>query len=32
MSEYIDVSEIFGEDVFNDVVMQQRLLRKYIKI
>ena len=25
MSEYIDVSKIFGEDVFNDVVMQQRL-------
>ena len=32
MSEYIDVSEIFGEDVFNDVVMQQRLPKKYIKI
>lgn len=31
MSEYIDVSEIFGEDVFNDVVMQQRLPKKVYK-
>ena len=32
MSEYIDVSEIFGEDVFNDVVMQQRLPKKVYKL
>ena len=31
MSEYIDVSKIFGEDVFNDVVMQQRLPKKIYK-
>lgn len=31
MSEYIDVSKIFGEDVFNDVVMQQRLPKKVYK-
>lgn len=31
MSEYIDVSEIFGEDVFNDIVMQQRLPKKVYK-
>lgn len=31
MSEYINVSEIFGEDVFNDTVMQQRLPKKVYK-
>lgn len=31
MSEYINVSEIFGEDVFNDAVMQQRLPKKVYK-
>ena len=31
MSEYINVSEIFGEDVFNDSVMQQRLPKKVYK-
>ena len=31
MSEYTNVSEIFGEDVFNDTVMQQRLLKKVYK-
>ena len=28
MSEYINVSDIFGEDVFDDEVMQQRLPKK----
>ena len=28
MGEYTNVTEIFGEDVFNDSVMQQRLFRK----
>lgn len=31
MSEYINVAEIFGEDVFNDTVMQQRLPKKVYK-
>ena len=31
MSEYTNVSEIFGEDVFNDTVMQQRLPKKVYK-
>lgn len=31
MSENIKVTEIFGEDVFNDSVMQQRLPKKYIR-
>ena len=31
MSEYINVSEIFGEDVFDDEVMQQRLPKKVYK-
>ena len=28
MSEYFSVSEIFGENVFNDAVMQERLPKK----
>lgn len=28
MSEYINVSEIFGQNVFNDTVMQERLPKK----
>ena len=28
MSEYFNVSEIFGENVFNDTVMRQRLPKK----
>ena len=28
MSELINVAEIFGEDVFNDTVMQERLPKK----
>lgn len=31
MSEYINVAEVFGEDVFNDSVMQQRLPKKIYK-
>ena len=31
MSEYTNVAEIFGEDVFNDTVMQQRLPKKVYK-
>mgnify|MGYP000087353360 CR=1 FL=1 len=31
MSEYINVSEIFGEDVFDDEVMQQRLPKKSLQ-
>ena len=31
MSENIKVTEIFGEDVFNDSVMQQRLPKKVYK-
>ena len=31
MSEYINVSEIFGEDVFEDEVMQQRVPKKVYK-
>lgn len=31
MSEIINVAEIFGENVFNDSVMQERLPKKYIK-
>ncbi len=31
MSEYTNVAEIFGEDVFNDAVMQQRLPKKVYK-
>ena len=31
MSEKIDISAIFGEDVFNDTVMQQRLPKKAYK-
>ncbi len=31
MSEYINVSEIFGENVFNDSVMQARLPKKVYK-
>ena len=28
MSEYVKVSEIFGENVFNDTVMRERLPKK----
>ncbi len=31
MSEYFNVSEIFGENVFNDAVMQERLPKKVYK-
>ena len=31
MSEYTNVAEIFGEDVFNDTVMQQRLPKRVYK-
>ena len=31
MSEYFNVAEIFGEDVFNDKVMQERLPKKVYK-
>ena len=31
MSDQIKVSEIFGEDVFNDSVMQERLPKKVYK-
>ena len=31
MSEYVNVVEIFGENVFNDAVMQARLPKKVYK-
>ena len=31
MSEYVNVAEIFGQDVFNDSVMQERLPKKVYK-
>ena len=31
MSEAINVAEIFGEDVFNDIVMLERLPKKVYK-
>ena len=31
MSEFLNVAEIFGEDVFNDTVMQERLPKKVYK-
>ena len=31
MSEIINVAEIFGENVFNDSVMQERLPKKVYK-
>ncbi len=31
MSDFVNVAEIFGEDVFNDTVMQQRLPKKTYK-
>ena len=31
MSEYFNVADIFGEDVFNDTVMQERLPKKIYK-
>ena len=31
MSELINVAEIFGEDVINDTVMQERLPKKVYK-
>ena len=31
MSEWISVAEIFGENVFNDAVMQERLPKKTYK-
>ena len=30
-SEWLSVAEIFGEDVFNDAVMQERLPKKVYK-
>ena len=30
-SEWLSVAEIFGEDVFNDAVMQERLPKKSIQ-
>lgn len=32
MSEALNVADIFGEDVFNDTVMQERLPKKSIRI
>ena len=31
MSEYFNVADIFGEDVFTDKVMQERLPKKVYK-
>ncbi|SFK77540.1 glutamine synthetase [Lachnospiraceae bacterium KH1T2] len=31
MSENVNIAEIFGEDVFNDTVMRERLPKKYYK-
>ena len=31
MSEYFNVADIFGEDVFSDKVMQERLPKKVYK-
>ncbi len=31
MREYLNVAEIFGENVFNDTVMQERLPKKYTR-
>ena len=31
MSEALNVADIFGEDVFNDTVMQERLPKKVYK-
>ena len=31
MSEYYNVADIFGENVFNDAVMQERLPKKVYK-
>ena len=31
MSEVFNVADIFGEDVFNDTVMQERLPKKIYK-
>ena len=31
MSDYINVSKIFGENVFNDTAMQERLPKKVYK-
>ena len=31
MGDYIDVKEVFGCDVFNDSVMQERLPKKIYK-
>ena len=31
MSEYVKVAEIFGQDVFNDSVMEERLPKKVYK-
>ena len=31
MNESINVADIFGEDVFNDTVMQERLPKKVYK-
>lgn len=32
MSEAFNVADIFGEDVFNDTVMQERLPKRYTEI
>lgn len=32
MSEMINVAEIFGENVFNDTVMKERLPKTFIRI
>ena len=32
MSEVINVAKLFGEDVFNDTVMQERLPKKVYKL
>ena len=32
MSERFNVADIFGEDVFNDTVMQERFRKKYTRI
>ena len=31
MSEVFSVSKIFGEDVFNDTVMKERLPKRFMK-
>lgn len=31
MSDYFNVADIFGENVFNDTVMQERLPKKFTR-